>query len=367
MKKQQMGTNLAAIFGLVGALFPLATAAYAACPALTNGVVALPRFDPANNATIFTQATTTATAVTEGAIAYDAMADVLYVCNGTSWNTAGSGPFERSGTLVRPSSAATISTDDFVFGSSTIDDDGSSGSDDDVRMLFIKAKGAFRAGSGADFDAIDDNAFDAFDTINVGLFSTGMGYYPKAYGDYSTASGYAAEASGFASSALGGGIAKKQYASAFGNGYADGEFSGAVGSGFAGGHFSFAAGLSAFAESYAETSFGRYSLVGGTLGSWVATDTLFEIGNGVSTAARANALTLLKNGNMIVGNGTPQSRLHVPDGGYLQAEDHNAGAPPAGDCDNDAERGRISLDTSNNRLYVCMGAARGWDYSALTD
>jgi hypothetical protein len=57
----------------------------------------------------------------------------------------------------------------------------------------------------------------------------------------------------------------------------------------------------------------------------------------------------------------------VPDGKYLQATDNNAGAPPAGDCDDDSEYGRISLDTANERLYVCNGAARGWDYIALTD
>lgn len=63
----------------------------------------------------------------------------------------------------------------------------------------------------------------------------------------------------------------------------------------------------------------------------------------------------------------PQSGFQVPDGHYLQASDNNAGAPAAEDCDADAEIGRISLDSSNFRVYVCMGATRGWDYSALTD
>jgi hypothetical protein len=44
-----------------------------------------------------------------------------------------------------------------------------------------------------------------------------------------------------------------------------------------------------------------------------------------------------------------------------------AGAPTAADCDNDAEIGRFSIDTTNERFYVCNGAARGWDYAALTD
>lgn len=32
-----------------------------------------------------------------------------------------------------------------------------------------------------------------------------------------------------------------------------------------------------------------------------------------------------------------------------------------------AERGRMIIDTTNNRLYICNGATRGWDYVALTD
>lgn len=75
----------------------------------------------------------------------------------------------------------------------------------------------------------------------------------------------------------------------------------------------------------------------------------------------------LSTGNVGIGTATPQSALHVPDGKYAQFEDNNAGAPPAADCDNAAERGRLSIDTTNNRLYVCNGATRGWDYVALTD
>jgi hypothetical protein len=89
---------------------------------------------------------------------------------------------------------------------------------------------------------------------------------------------------------------------------------------------------------------------------------IFE-GNSTATAR----LAILPGGNIGIGTITPQSRLHIPDGGYLQAEDNNAGAPPAADCDADAERGRLSIDTTNNRLYVCNGAARGWDYVTLTN
>lgn len=72
-------------------------------------------------------------------------------------------------------------------------------------------------------------------------------------------------------------------------------------------------------------------------------------------------------GNIGIGRSDPQSGLHVADGKYVQFQDNNAGAPPAADCDNDDERGRLSIDTTNNRLYICIGAARGWDYISLNN
>lgn len=72
-------------------------------------------------------------------------------------------------------------------------------------------------------------------------------------------------------------------------------------------------------------------------------------------------------GNIGIGTITPQSTLHIPDGKYIQIEDNNIGVPPVNDCDSDLKRGRISIDTLNNRLYICNGAARGWDYINLID
>lgn len=74
-----------------------------------------------------------------------------------------------------------------------------------------------------------------------------------------------------------------------------------------------------------------------------------------------------QNGNVGIGTSDPQSALHVPDNSYAQFEDNNAGAPPAGDCDADTERGRMSIDITNNRLYICNGATRGWDYILMID
>ncbi len=64
---------------------------------------------------------------------------------------------------------------------------------------------------------------------------------------------------------------------------------------------------------------------------------------------------------------TPGSLLEVGSGGYLQFDKSSAGAPPSGDCNGNEKRGRIAVDTTNNRLYICNGAVRGWDYVNLTD
>jgi len=76
-------------------------------------------------------------------------------------------------------------------------------------------------------------------------------------------------------------------------------YSTAMGSGtIASGTNSTAMGRFTKAESYASTAIGYYNLGGGTAGSWVATDPLFEIGNGTDDVSRANAFMVLKNGDV---------------------------------------------------------------------
>lgn len=68
---------------------------------------------------------------------------------------------------------------------------------------------------------------------------------------------------------------------------------------------------------------------------------------------------------------TPAGRFQgdtvITSDGYLEFEKTSSGAPTGVDCDNDSERGRLAIDTTNNRLYICNGASRGWDYAALTN
>ena len=72
-------------------------------------------------------------------------------------------------------------------------------------------------------------------------------------------------------------------------------------------------------------------------------------------------------GEVGIGTTAPESLLQVGSGGYLQFSKSFAGAPTAADCDTDAERGRITIDTTNNLVYLCNGATRGWDSFILSD
>ncbi len=65
-------------------------------------------------------------------------------------------------------------------------------------------------------------------------------------------------------------------------------------------------------------------------------------------------------GSLGVGVATPVSKLQVS-GGYFQFTQTSAGAPPSADCASDSQRGRLSIDTTNNKMYVCNGTSRGWD------
>ena len=92
-------------------------------------------------------------------------------------------------------------------------------------------------------------------------------------------------------------------------------------------------------------------------------------GNVSSTSA--GNLLLLQNASTdkfkVDPSGNVEAAGNIKADNYLQVGANGDGAPPAGDCDDDSERGRMYIDTTNNRLYICNGATRGWDYVVLTD
>jgi len=118
-----------------------------------------------------------------------------------------------------------------------------------TRLMWYPRKAAFRAGR------VDGTQWN---DISIGNYSTAFGWNSIASGAQSTAFGNAATASGDSSTAT---------------------------------------GIGTKAAAMGVTALGRFNTGLGSATSWVATDPLFEIGNGTSATSLSNAFTVFKNGN----------------------------------------------------------------------
>ncbi|WP_138480279.1 tail fiber domain-containing protein [Dyadobacter bucti] len=152
------------------------------------------------------------------------------------------------------------------------------------RLIWYPGKAAFRAG---------ENYNGAWEQANIGNYSF-AGNRGLASGLYSSAFG-GAEASG--NYTFSGGINAKasgDYSTAFGSySMAEGEASTVFGSG-------------TVAKAFGGVALGVYNNVqdvpGGTYQSSANSDRIFQIGNGTSLNSRSNAVTVLRNGNVGIGN-----------------------------------------------------------------
>jgi len=146
------------------------------------------------------------------------------------------------------------------------------------------------------YGPIGNNAVD----LSISVFeSTDNG----ALGNYSIAMGNSASAEGSNSIAFG-----FNSSSTAGNSVAVGYNT------IASGSSSIALGRYTIAQSFAETSIGIYNTMytPSSTGGWNATDRLFTIGNGQSSGSPSNALTILKNGNIGLGDiESPEVQLHL--------------------------------------------------------
>lgn len=135
-----------------------------------------------------------------------------------------------------------------------------------------------------------------------------------ASGNNSLAFGYEVEASNLNSIALGDRAdASGTGATAFGY-FTNASGTNATALGYfttASGDYSTSIGRLTNAGAYASVAVGRYNIGNGSGTSWVATDPLFEVGNGSGNNLRRNAFTILKNGNTGIFEATPDTRLHL--------------------------------------------------------
>ncbi len=181
-------------------------------------------------------------------------------------------------------------TDDFVFGSPTLDYDGTSGS----KMFFNKGKGAFRAGYGGTIDWND---------ANVGNYSVAFGGLTRASGSASAAFGAQSRASGAASFAAGGEFAN-----------ASGSYSFAV-NGMASGSNSIALGLSSSASNSQAIAIGWQASASGQ--NSLAFGTNASAASGIAIGSGANSA----GGVAILGSSSGSNSLALGDDGISTAQD----------------------------------------------
>jgi len=126
------------------------------------------------------------------------------------------------------------------------------------------------------------NIASGTNSVAFGYNTTASGYQSTAFGAYTTATLYGSTAFGYTTNASG------WYSTAF--------------------------GITTSAQSFASFVIGRCNEVSGTTGSWVLTDPIFVIGNGAwsgDCTSSHNAMTVLKNGNVGIGNSNPFNALVV--------------------------------------------------------
>ncbi len=205
-----------------------------------------------------------------------------------------------------------------------------------TRLMWIPDKAAFRAG---------DVSGTQWNAANIGDYSVAMGDGTTASGDASLATGIITTAAALGSTAMGNRTT------------ANGMYSTAIGGRtIASGIYSTAMGRYTNAESYISVALGRWNVGGGTADSWVATDPLFEIGIGTSGVARANALTVLKNGNFGVGVTDPDERVEIFKAGTQLKLSYDAtsfitfAVDVDGDLTVDSSDASYSLDLGDGRL-----------------
>lgn len=186
-----------------------------------------------------------------------------------------------------------------------------------TRMMWYPKKAAFRAGyvSGTQWDDsnIGNYSFSAglnsqataTNSVAIGNGNMASASSAVALGGTTTAAAAYAFTTGFATTAAG------TYSTAMGNSSAAAaSYSFAVGNTTTAlGTSSAALGSNTTANAMAQTTIGQYNSPVGTetATTWVTTDPLFVIGNGTSSAAKSNAMMVLKNGNVAFGTSAPTS------------------------------------------------------------
>lgn len=339
----------------------------------------------------------------------------FYFYNGTAWQMLGGGggtlnqAYNQGGagagrTITANAGAVRISGTDGLLVNGTYGEGANPElTGGGVRMFFNPRKAAFRAGG----------IFgEQWNTANIGDYSAALGQDNTAFGSSSMAFGYSNTANGQSALALGHGnladaatsvtigvsntvnqsygvavgnnnAATAQYGASFGSlNHTSGLGSTAVGYGNQSvglhaatfgysniawsdrsmaigdvsqtkGASSIALGRGANTHSYSEIALGSFNTVytPASATEWNGADRLLVLGNGPNDSELSNALTVLKNGNMAIGNINPTTRLDV--NGQVRIR---GGAPGAGKVLTSDANGLATWQTPSGSQWITNGS-----------
>ncbi|MCF0048868.1 tail fiber domain-containing protein [Dyadobacter sp. LJ53] len=252
------------------------------------------------------------------------------------------------------------------------------------RLIWYPRKGAFRAGysNGA-----------AWEEAKMGQYSIAFGIHPEASGENSISLGKNARSLALNAFALGegagameiGAIAIGSGSSSTGSGgisigsytkatnsntlamglesEATGNRSIAIGfSNKASGNSSFAAGYRVTSKAYRGVALGVYNWIGDNPNpeSPAATDRIFQIGNGTSENARSNVVTIMRNGNIGLGNNIVDPQFPLDIAGRARIRNNGATAGIYLDASQSAAEGFVGMKTDNEIGLFISGGWRFW-------
>ena len=277
--------------------------------------------------------------------------------NGTSSNRSNALTILKNGTIKAPSFDISEITDDKALITKEYADTNLASSGLENLNAGIGTAYRLIGQDPANYGTIGGNAVDL--SINTTSSSThgatgghsfASGGLTTASGNFSTAMGQSSNASGTSSTALGASSTASGYQSV-----AIGSVARALGS------QSLAMGISTFANAHASASLGRLNIGGGDSVNWVLTDPLFEIGNGTDIANRSNALTVLKNGKVGIGEHQPT--------GFLEVNANNSSSEPNVNLIDQGNSGaRINFSntlTTNGNVWTLSGDTDDTDANSV--
>lgn len=194
-----------------------------------------------------------------------------------------------------------------------------------ANLIWYPKKAAFRVG------ALNISSF--WEDVNVGKYSFSAGFNTTASAESTISIGNYTSASKLGAIALGV------------QSFSTGNFSMSIGlNNSSSGEGSTAIGVGSTAKSNGSISIGSYNSDSDLEGATSSSDRVFQLGNGASNVARSNAITVLRNGNIGIGNNVLNPAF-VLDVGARARIRHNSGGFTAG----------IYFDDSQNSAQGFVG------------